>query len=37
MFLVMNTGKAIGVAAIFVLYTRLLQINYSVPGGKRNP
>ena len=30
MFLVMNTGKAIGVAAIFVLYTRLLQINYSV-------
>ena len=30
MFLVMNTGKAIGVAAIFVLYTRLVQINYSV-------
>ena len=30
MFLVMNTGKAIGVAAIFVLFTRLLQINYAV-------
>lgn len=25
-----NTGKAIGVAAIFVLHTRLLQINQSV-------
>ena len=30
LFLVTNTGKAIGVAAIFVLHTRLLQINQSV-------
>ena len=30
LFLVTNTGKAIGVAAIFVLHTRLLQINQAV-------
>ena len=30
LFLVTNTGKAIGVAAIFVLHTRLLQINHAV-------
>ena len=30
MFLLMNIGKAVGVAAIFVLHTRLLQINQAV-------
>ena len=30
MFLLMNVGKAIGVAGIFVLHTRLMQINYAV-------
>ena len=30
LFLVTNTGKAIGVAGIFVFHTRFLQINYAV-------
>ena len=30
LFLITNTGKAIGVASIFVLHTRLLQINQAV-------
>ena len=30
MFLLMNIGKAFGVAAIFVLHTRLMQINHAV-------
>ena len=30
LFLVTNTGKAIGIAGVFVLHTRLEQINYSV-------
>ena len=30
MFLVLNIGKAIGVAGIFVLHTRMQQVNYSV-------
>ena len=32
MFLMLNVGKAVGVAAIFVLHTRLSQINYAVLG-----
>jgi DHA2 family multidrug resistance protein len=30
MFLMMNVGKAMGVAAVFALHTRLLQVNYAV-------
>ena len=30
MFLLMNVGKAVGVAGIFVFHTRLLQINHAV-------
>ena len=30
MFLLMNVGKAVGVAGIFVLHTRLMQINHAV-------
>ena len=32
MFLMLNIGKAVGVAAIFVLHTRLSQINFAVLG-----
>ena len=37
MFLMLNVGKAVGVAAIFVLHTRLSQINFAVLGEHITP